>query len=62
MQVCIDVAFMAQGYCDLASFSDLTSTTGGTLYQYTPFNPLTDHDQVCVCVRECVHVCIVTHN
>eukprot|EP00798_Chlamydomonas_sp_ICE-L_P028229 gene28229-31330_t len=45
-QVCIDVSFMAQGYCDLASFHDLTSTTGGTMYQHTPFSPMMDHDQV----------------
>lgn len=31
---------------DIATFSDLTTTTGGTLYQYTPFNPALDHDQV----------------
>lgn len=35
-----------QGYMDIATFSDLTTTTGGTLYQYTPFNPALDHDQV----------------
>eukprot|EP00798_Chlamydomonas_sp_ICE-L_P015088 gene15088-21143_t len=48
-QICIDLSFLAQGYSDLASFSDLTSaTTGGTIYQYTPFNPVMDHDQICI--------------
>ena len=31
---------------DIASLSDLTTATGGSLYQYTPFNPALDHDQV----------------
>ncbi len=31
---------------DVASLSDLVATTGGTLYTYTPFNPVMDHDQV----------------
>ena len=35
-----------QGYKDIATLSDLTTTTGGTLYQYTPFNPAMDHDRV----------------
>lgn len=45
-QVAIDVALMAQGYMDIATLSDLVANTGGTLYQYTPFNPAMDHDQV----------------
>ena len=45
-QVCVDISLLAQGYMDIASLSDLTLTTGGTLYQYTPFNPQLDHDQV----------------
>ncbi len=36
----------AQGYVDVATFSDLAASTGGTLYQYTPFNAAMDHDLV----------------
>jgi len=39
-------SYFPQGYMDIASLSDLATTTGGTLYQYTPFNPALDHDQV----------------
>ncbi|KAG1679938.1 hypothetical protein FOA52_007002 [Chlamydomonas sp. UWO 241] len=46
LQVCIDVSLLAQGYMDVASLSVLTTSTGGTLYQYTPFSPALDHDQV----------------
>lgn len=45
-QICIDISLMSQGYMDVASLGDLTTCTGGTLYQYTPFNPALDHDQV----------------
>ena len=45
-QVCVDISLLAQGYMDIASLSDLTLTTGGTFYQYTPFNPQLDHDQI----------------
>ncbi|GFH20962.1 uncharacterized protein HaLaN_18173 [Haematococcus lacustris] len=45
-QVAIDIALLAQGYMDVASLLDLVAVTGGTLYQYTPFNPVLDHDQV----------------
>ncbi len=31
---------------DVATLSDLVGCTGGTLYQYVPFNPVMDHDQV----------------
>jgi len=46
LQVSIDIAFLAQGYVDVATFSDLASSTGGSLYQYTPFNAAMDHDLV----------------
>lgn len=39
-------ASCVQGYMDVATFSDFVSTTGGTVYQYTPFSPVMDHDQV----------------
>lgn len=42
----MDVALLGQGYMDVASWSELTNATGGTLYQYTPFTPVLDHDQV----------------
>ncbi|KAL6760997.1 hypothetical protein V8C86DRAFT_991602 [Haematococcus lacustris] len=45
-QVAIDIALLAQSYMDVASLLDLVAVTGGTLYQYTPFNPVLDHDQV----------------
>lgn len=45
-QVSVDISLLAQGYMDIASLSDLTTATGGSLYQYTPFNPALDHDQV----------------
>ncbi|GAX84456.1 hypothetical protein CEUSTIGMA_g11876.t1 [Chlamydomonas eustigma] len=45
-QVSVDISLLGQGYMDVASLSDLTTATGGTLYQYTPFNPALDHDQV----------------
>ena len=45
-QVSVDISLLAQGYMDIASLTDLTTATGGTLYQYTPFNPVMDHDQV----------------
>jgi len=45
-QVSVDISFLSQGYVDIATFSDITSSTGGTIYQYTPFNPVLDHDQV----------------
>ncbi|KAG2496206.1 hypothetical protein HYH03_005805 [Edaphochlamys debaryana] len=44
--VCIDIAVLAQGYVDIASLSDLATTTGGTVYAYTPYNPLMDFDQL----------------
>eukprot|EP00983_Pelagomonas_calceolata_P098498 1158358-Pelagomonas_calceolata.AAC.11 len=56
-----------QGYVDVATFSDLASSTGGSLYQYTPFNAAMDHDLVlndlkwnlvCVCVFVAMCVCV----
>eukprot|EP00879_Flechtneria_rotunda_P003737 GHRR01003975.1.p1 GENE.GHRR01003975.1~~GHRR01003975.1.p1 ORF type:complete len:914 (+),score=321.96 GHRR01003975.1:246-2744(+) len=44
--VCIDVFLLPQAYIDVATFSSLTNTTGGSLYHYLPFNPLMDQDQL----------------
>ncbi|MEW5312483.1 MAG: hypothetical protein WDW38_004115 [Sanguina aurantia] len=35
-----------QGYVDIASLGDLASTTGGSIYQYSPYNVALDFDQV----------------
>lgn len=44
--ICIDVVVLSQGYTDIATLSDLATTTGGTVYSYAPFNPITDFDQL----------------
>jgi hypothetical protein len=44
--ICVDLMVLGQGYCDIATLSELATTTGGTVYSYTPYNPLTDFDQV----------------
>lgn len=45
-QVCVDLFFLTQGYVDIATLSDLSNTTGGSLYNYPQFNPLLDQDQL----------------
>ncbi len=57
--ICVYVC--TQGYMDIASLSDVVSTTGGTLYQYTPFNPVMDHDQVQSGVYTRTHTHTHTH-
>ena len=37
---------LAQCYVDVASLSDLVTTTGGTLYTYMPYSPANDYDQL----------------
>ncbi|GIL50904.1 hypothetical protein Vafri_6870 [Volvox africanus] len=44
--ICIDLVVLGQGYCDIATLSDLATTTGGTVYSYTPYNPVADFDQL----------------
>ncbi|GLC37974.1 hypothetical protein PLESTF_000604900 [Pleodorina starrii] len=44
--ICIDLVVLGQGYSDIATLSDLATTTGGTVYSYTPYNPITDFDQL----------------
>ncbi|KXZ55308.1 hypothetical protein GPECTOR_3g442 [Gonium pectorale] len=44
--VCVDLLVLGQSYCDVASLSDLATTTGGTVYSYTPYNSQTDFDQL----------------
>lgn len=46
LQICIDLFLLAQHYVDVATFSTLTHTTGGSLYHYLPFNPVMDQDQL----------------
>lgn len=46
LQVCIDVSFVSTGHVDVATFADLVSSTGGTLYSYAPFNPQLDFEQL----------------
>ena len=47
---CVCVTFgthaHVQGYVDIASLSDLATTTGGTVYSYVPYNPANDFDQL----------------
>lgn len=40
LQVCIDLFFLTQGYCDVATLSTLTTTTCGQIYHYAPFDAL----------------------
>lgn len=44
--ICVDICVLAQSYVDVASLSDLVTTTGGTLYTYMPFSPANDYDQL----------------
>lgn len=45
-QICVDLSILAQGYVDVASLSDLPLSTSGSVYNYTPFHPVLDFDQL----------------
>lgn len=47
-QVCIDLFLLSSGTgaMDVATLSDLTMTTGGSLYPYFNFIPALDTDQI----------------
>ncbi len=44
--VTVDLVVVGQAYCDIATLGELATTTGGTVYCYTPYNPLSDFDQL----------------
>jgi len=43
-QVAVDIAFLNNSHIDVASWSDLAASTGGSLYNYAHFSPALDHD------------------
>jgi protein transport protein SEC24 len=45
-QVSVDLFFVGQAYVDVATFSDLPNMTGGSVYNYIPYNPMLDQDQL----------------
>lgn len=45
LQVCIDLFLLCQGYVDVATLSQLTSITCGSVYHYCPFDPTQDADE-----------------
>lgn len=45
-QIAIDLFLAGQLYMDVSTLSDLPMSTGGSVYNYSPFNPALDQDQL----------------
>jgi hypothetical protein len=46
LQVCVDLSFLTTGYVDIATLSDFTHITAGSLYYYCPWHAALDRDQL----------------